>query len=273
MPFPDEPRVIYEVNPLDEVICQVRFPTILKIESDAPTEFQEKIRADFPFYELTQPLKLPAGFPPQLVQSFVADLPMASRKSHSFGSKDRQWNLNLTREYVSLTCQSYRRWEEFKQKFQGPFEALQSTYRPSFFTRIGLRYKDVIRRSRLGLENIDWRELIQPWISGILGPGGVSDETQGTSTSCIIKLPDAIGQVQLNFGLAVSIDDGTATGATANQEVVFVIDADLFNDQQTEINDVFNRLDALKRQSGLLFRWCITKRLHDALRPSPVPSS
>jgi len=32
MPFPEVKRVIYEHNPLDKVICQLRFPPILRIE-------------------------------------------------------------------------------------------------------------------------------------------------------------------------------------------------------------------------------------------------
>ena len=60
MTFPEVERIIYDNNPLDRVICQIRFPPILRIESELPTNFQEQIRRDFPEYEekLDHQLKL-----------------------------------------------------------------------------------------------------------------------------------------------------------------------------------------------------------------------
>jgi len=37
--------------PIREVICQVRFPTILRIAQGEPAEFQERIRGNFPVLE------------------------------------------------------------------------------------------------------------------------------------------------------------------------------------------------------------------------------
>ena len=42
--FSNEPRCIYRKNQLAEVICQLRFPEILKISAEAPVAFQEAIR-------------------------------------------------------------------------------------------------------------------------------------------------------------------------------------------------------------------------------------
>ena len=57
MPFPDATRVIFDANPLDEVICQVKFPPILRIETD-PAAFQDQIRAEYPNYESKPTVKL-----------------------------------------------------------------------------------------------------------------------------------------------------------------------------------------------------------------------
>ena len=50
MSFPDTPRVIYNKNPLAEVICQLRFPSILLIDAGLPAGFQERIRAMYPLF-------------------------------------------------------------------------------------------------------------------------------------------------------------------------------------------------------------------------------
>ena len=55
MIFPDTPRETYRHNPLKEVICQLRFPPILKITTASPAEFQEKIRSNFPLYSPESP--------------------------------------------------------------------------------------------------------------------------------------------------------------------------------------------------------------------------
>lgn len=50
MPFPESKRVFYVKNPLAEVICQLRFPAILRIGAESPHEFQERIRDHLPLF-------------------------------------------------------------------------------------------------------------------------------------------------------------------------------------------------------------------------------
>ena len=76
-----------------------------------------------------------------------------------------------------------------------------------------------------------------------------------------ISLPDGVGWLDVEYGLARVDPDG---------ETAFMIDAHLFNNESTEPTDAFDRLDSLHRQAGFFFRWCITKRLHDALRPQTM---
>lgn len=260
MPFPDVPRVLYAVNPLDEVICQLRFPPILRIDSETPVGFQETIRSQYPFYEAKAAVRLPAGVPSEFAQIITAELPLAGPKSHEFTSRDRAWSVKLNRQFVALTCKRYTRWEEFRERLLEAIGALTREYNPSFYTRLGLRYRNVIRRSRLPEKDPPWKwhELIQPWIAGLLAPAETSDVVADTRATTHLALPDGMGQCILNHGLAT--DDET-------QELVFLIDADCYTDQQTEPPDVLPRLDAFNHQARLLFRWCTTERLHDALGP------
>ena len=48
--FSNQPRKIYRRNQLIEVICQLRFPEILKIEAHEPADFQDAIRQAYPQY-------------------------------------------------------------------------------------------------------------------------------------------------------------------------------------------------------------------------------
>jgi uncharacterized protein (TIGR04255 family) len=259
MPFPDVSRVIYEVNPLEAVICQLRFPPVLKIDAEVPAGFQEEIREDYPLYEPKSPLRLPAGLPPNLAQMI---LPLGGQKIHEFASKDRTWSLNLQHEFLSLTCRAYERWELFRKQMESPFEALRKHYNPPFFTRIGLRYRDVIRRSRLQLAEVPWSELLQPWISSVLAAPETAKHVQSAQTMFVLDIPEATSQVQVWSGL---VRDGLSN------EISFLIDTDFYTEQQTEPSYVFDRLNVLNRYAGRFFRWCITDRLHEAMQPHPVP--
>ena len=65
MLFPDAKRTIYKNNVLEQVICQLRFPTILKIDTEVPSRFQEVIRHRFPIYKQTNEALIP-DFPTAL---------------------------------------------------------------------------------------------------------------------------------------------------------------------------------------------------------------
>ena len=50
MLFSNRPRTHFPNAPIHEVICQLRFPTILSINNAEPADFQEAIREEFPQY-------------------------------------------------------------------------------------------------------------------------------------------------------------------------------------------------------------------------------
>ena len=102
MAFPEAPRVLYELNPLHEVICQLRFPPVLRIETEVPSGFQERIRASFPYYEAKPSLKLPAGLPPDVVSSFSRGSTITRSAS---GRKLRFWSAMGILLSVNLTLQ------------------------------------------------------------------------------------------------------------------------------------------------------------------------
>ena len=59
MLFSSHPRCHYRNAPAHEVICQLRFPTILTINNVEPADFQEAIRAEFPQYARRQDVAAP----------------------------------------------------------------------------------------------------------------------------------------------------------------------------------------------------------------------
>ena len=258
MGFPNALRVIYEHTPSQEVISQVRFPGILKIDSESPSAFQDRIRDDFPFYHDRPALKIPEGVPAELAGVMI---PLGGQMSHNFTSKDSQWTVGLTREFLALTCRPYDRWESFRRRFNGLLDALTDVYRPPFFTRIGLRYQDVIRRSKLGLNGCDWNDLLEPWIAGAFTDPRIAHDIEHSARELHVRLPHEQSHVRVHHGTAMDAE---------TKEILYVFDADFFCDQQMEPTDALKCLDFLNQQARLFFRWCIKDRLHDAMGPIPV---
>lgn len=265
MPFPDSQRVIYKKNPLVEVICQLRFPTILRIDAQAPVEFQESVRREYPILkekpltsiQLTQ--EMIQMLPPALMKILLGN--MESKKAYDFVSEDEQWTVSLASSFLALTAHEYRQWEQFREHFQKPFEALIEHYSPAFFSRVGLRYRNVIRKSNLGLENVKWSELLKPHIAGELASSDVPEENITTVANIVvIDLMDNLGSVRIQHGFVK--DDG--------DEIGYLIDSDFFTEQRTEIGYAFTLLDEFNKRSRRLFRWCITDRLHKAMEPQPL---
>src|SRR5262249_49115477 len=140
-------------------------------------------------------------------------------------------------------------------------QALLELYAPAFYSRIGLRYVDVIRRSVLELDGVGWGELLQPWIAGALAEPGISQDVAYAVSDLLIGLSELNANVRVKHGLVLHQE---------NQEPSYLVDADFFEESQLEPIDVFSRLDLLNRQAGLLFRWCIGERLHHAMHPRPI---
>jgi uncharacterized protein (TIGR04255 family) len=257
--FPPSRREIYEKTPLIQVVCQLRFPPILRIESQIPAEFQERIRTRFPLFERSTP-PLPTSIP---IPSDIAQIlgPQIGLVSYQFLTEDRSSTLALSRESISLTTSRYERWEGFRDDLRGPLTTLLDLYRPSFFVRIGLRYIDAIDREGLGLGKLRWSELLSRPLLGELALPLFEDHLEAANREIRVKLPDASGSVHLRHGLAA---------VRGENKLDYMIDFDFFTTERTEAGNAEPILTGFNRHAGNAFRWCITDALRGALRPIPL---
>lgn len=260
MQFPVTPRVVYQHNPLEEVKCEIRFPPILKIEAADPAAFQDAVRSEFPFFEMRSTVKLPSGIPSEIAQVFERDLSTVGNKSYAFTSEDRDWVIVLNKGSLSLAYKRYTRWEPFREHLARALESLANIYQPSFFTHTCVRYRNSIRRGPLGLEQTPWAELLQPWASGPLNIPEAVDGVEALQSRVLIRLPGNTGRVDATLALVAD---------QPRNEPAFIIHSHVYNDDRKGLGDVLSHLDSLHRQAGFFFRWCITDRLHRAMRPSP----
>ena len=132
-----------------------------------------------------------------------------------------------------------------------------------FFTRIGLRYQNLIQPSNLELGEAAWSDLLKPQISGILSAGDMGGQVTESHGHALIEFADGAGSVRIQYGIQQKSDNST-------REECYVIDSDFFSDKKTETADAANVLNNFNRQSERLFRWCIDNRLHRAMDPAVV---
>lgn len=263
MLFPSERRVVYRKNPLVEVVCQVRFPTILRIDAEIPVAFQEAIKATFPDYT------------PMVEQAHNVELTDAEGQAsthisyttnvnHAFVSADKRWRVNLTSGFIALSTLNYGRWEEFRDTFVGPLEALIRIYEPPYFGRIGLRYTDAIDRVALGLGSYMWSELVKPEMLGMLASVIFPEED--------VRQAMQVSELALDDDRTMVINVGIGN-VEGDSRPCLIIDTDTFAACSCEatVSNVVTILEGLHEPVSDCFQWAIQPVLRDALGPDTEP--
>ena len=266
MPFPKSDREIYKNNPLDGVICQFRFPTILSISSEPPAKFQEEIRREYPLYAQQGPPDIPdipaeirASLPSQ-IRDALPGLGLAQGPiTYTFQTEDLTRTIALAQDSVSVSESRYRQWDDFRAEIERAENILREIYAPAFYTRVGLRYRDVLDRRHYGLDSVPWSDLLNPVFLGVLGSKEIAQDVQQFQTRALLTIPDVDGgQVLLQHGIAVREEDG---------EPAYLIDADFFTENRCDYDAAFKATNKFNRWAGHLFRWAITDLLRAALEP------
>ena len=241
--FSNEPRIIYDHNQLGEVICQLRFPEILSIETVLPAKFQEVIRATFPRYYVRK-------------EKFGNQ----ERNNYAFTTDDGSYRINLTSGFLSLSTNQYTCWEAFASILDGPLAAFIQLYQPACFDRVGLRYLNFISRKKLGLEGIPFRELITPNYLGLLGKENINEQSTSHSGVDIETAIAGGARLKLHAGPGkVTLNNKT------DNEIKFILDLDLYMSAKVPVNLSAGALQTLHSQAYGIFRDAITDRLHDAM--------
>lgn len=260
--FSSEPRCHYRSNQLGDVICQLRFPEILTIGANAPVDFQEAIRGEFPQYQRRMDIPAPriTGTPGHFSLENQPGI-----VNYQFSSADGNWRINLTSKFISLTCANYSCWEDFARKLDKPLAAFIQIYKPAYFERVGLRYLNLISRDQLGLVGTPFSRLIAPCYLGVLDEEEVSENAVGRCTTdvemairggCRVKLHAGPGHVKRN--------------GKEDKEVKFIFDQDLFMPGQIPVHLSAGALQTLHAQAFSIFRGAISQTLHEAMDPEEI---
>ena len=248
------PRVIYERNPLYEVTLQIRFPTILRLNSEDPVTFQDRIRSEFPNNRQEIQNKQEISLFPY--QGNVPPLfrNISSNKIYLFISEDGKYKVSLASSFVSLSTLDYKHWESFFGMFKNVLETFITIYHQNKFKSVGLRYIDVFDREKLELRDQKWSDLIaKPWI------GDLSSNNENNMLASSVN-----EELRLDEGTKRKV---TSRLANKNGKQCFMIDSDFIYTSQMLFEDWEQKCETLHNYSDDFYQTTTTDVLKSAMKP------
>lgn len=260
--FSASERVLYGKRQLIEVICQLRFPTILSISAKEPAEFQEAIRAEFPRYARNLE-KLPPKVIGQPGAMKLEEQPTVV--NYQFLTAAGDWKVNLTNTFLALATPVYTTREDFARKLDEVLAQFVAIYHPAYFERIGLRYINGFSRRALGLEGVPFRDLIQPAYLGLMAEDDVQEQSVQRVTQDVEMALAGGCRLKLHCGPGM-----VKRGNVEDKEVRFILDNDVFMNGKIELKHSAGALNTVHTHADRIFRGAITDQLHDAMEPQPL---
>ena len=252
MLFPEVEKVIYKINCKESVTCQLRFPSVMKIENEGAVSFKELVNKNYPEFS-----KSIAPTSDETEQSSTC----SGNKIFVFCSKDGKWKINLKNNNLSLSTTNYHDWEDFKNRLQIPLKALIDSCKIDHFNQIGLRTVYIFMPSKLGLKDVVWKNLVSPGILGVLALEDMAGNIENLENISFIRLA--------NRNTILKIGTKTVR-MTEKGEIGLTIDEDLSETADRGLDQIEGSLNHLNAGSTRMFRWGIKDRLHKAMKPETV---
>jgi len=237
--FPQREDVRLQRAPLAEVICQVRFPPILRIAGEQPVAFQERVRERFPQLEVEQGVIVhmqPLGTMPPSAKP--------EPRIFRFKSPDGNTTVSLALNFYALSTTSYTHWRDFLELLQLVNEAACEVYNLPYAVRVGLRYINHLTFENTGTRSVrELWDILRPELTALLR-GDCWDEPLEMLNQLLLA---GEGDERLTL----------RSGFKSGEKPVFLLDFDYY----AEGNIPLENLSALcQRYHDVIynaFRWCI----------------
>jgi uncharacterized protein (TIGR04255 family) len=147
----------YERNYIKQAVCELRFPTLYELEGPRPpASFARALRKEYPIDSQAQTYEVTPGA-------------LAKSNAHVFRSKRQRWSVSLKASAISLETTHYDTFAEFKERLSLVLQAAKEVIDSDFFTRIGLRYINLIEFPGSDLASWINPALVGPLANGVYG--------------------------------------------------------------------------------------------------------
>lgn len=253
--FPDPgPKLRLAKPPLKEVICQLRFPPILRISEESPVLFQERIRGRLSQFLVQRSF---SGLAQAVVETGNLE---AGPRTYRFQTIPGDEFAALSVDFVAVSSSRYLRWSAYADLLQFVIDAFAAVYEPDDGSRLGLRYRNLITPALVGASSLEETKALlnEPLRAALLS--SVLDDP--VETLCEVRARVGGDDVSREFltlrsGLAVSPD----------AEAGFLLDLDYYAEGRIPWTGLAERCARYHDRIYSAFRWCLARDGLDAFGP------
>lgn len=232
----------YKRNFLKQAVCEFRFPTLMELgETRPPTILVAALRKEYPHLELANEVTIGIG-----------GAASGSNNAHIFRSAKLNWTVSLKQSALSIETTAYSGYPQMKERVLRVVESASKIIDSDFFTRVGLRYINVIDSDDDPIDGWVNPQLVQPLLSRQFT--GVH-EYAGR-----LQLVADDGGCLLQHGIRLKQPrrDGKAV------EAEYLLDIDSFRNE-VSITDTEFAMDAMHSQAFDVFDWAISSKAREYL--------
>ncbi|MEW8050340.1 MAG: TIGR04255 family protein [Candidatus Thiodiazotropha endolucinida] len=233
---PTEQSVRYNTNFIQTAVCELKFPVLLELEEKLPTKFQTALRKDFPIFNKSQTVSIHAGG--------STDLPL----SYAFKSRDTNWVVALKPDSLVIETSKYTEFADFLRNIDKILNLIGGMLDTEFFTRVGLRYINVIDLEDGQVDGWVNEKLIAPILGGELG----------TLTKYVSEIHGAFSSGQYSFRHGLDSDK------IDTNKIKYILDFD-YSAEGIDYDDTLGLLTKFNEQNFSFFKWALGQKAIDKL--------
>lgn len=215
----------FQRNYIQVAVLELRFPTLLELESKAPIELQKALRKEYPHFSKQRAVSLEST-------------PVEAGARYLFTSRDQKWTVTLKPDALAIETPKYESFERLMDRATHVLEASRSQIDSDFFTRVGLRYVNVIP-----VRDGDF--------SGWMNSSLVAAVEQGVYGTLLKYWQEVRGYSEAGF---YSFRHGFPE--EAKEDLEYVLDFDFYNNN-IESDKVLSVAGELHQQSFAMFLWSL----------------
>ncbi|MBN1313814.1 MAG: TIGR04255 family protein [Anaerolineales bacterium] len=238
--FPIKPEIRLQNPPLSEVVCQVRFPALLRILNEMPVDFQDHIRSRFPELGIEHNISV------RLPKSDSIEKPATEggEKIYRFSTDDKTSAASLAVNFFALSTNRYQHWDVFINDLDFVYSAVQNVYQPAYATRIGLRFINQFTMENSQVDSVyQLLNLFHPDLTVLLNSEVWHIPNEALSQ---IFLTDENAKLMLRSGYGIE-----------KERPFFLLDLDYFEEGKIQLYGLRERVEQYHQMIYNAFRWCI----------------
>ena len=156
---------------------------------------------------------------------------------------------------------NYRIYADFRERLKKVLQIFNRIYKPAYFTRIGLRHKNIANKVSLPHA----KQVVETYIPKYIFPE--LDTAIAVDIETLQKISQFNdGEMKANVAHILSNISGKFRQEQFTNEKSYMIDIDCYSESKTEgIEDVLTKCDTFKRLNWYIFQWSITDALREIM--------